>query len=244
MQPMIINHVPSPRTRSNQNLSSLLKGSGEAADVVGKVALVAEELDVSTVDLDLSGLALLDVLLALEGGEAPVLGDDDLLATGELVLASPQSLKGSGAVRVPRPDGHEDLANVDTSDKPVGLTESSTHTRLQSIGTSARQHLVDADDVVRVDTDAHVETFLSGDLDKVLVGANTGGLERFRGQLLVLVGDQVDAEREVVYVGLLATEVEDADLGIWYTTVEPALGVGLVLAVAVATGWTAGHCDD
>jgi hypothetical protein len=112
-----------------------------------------------------------------------------------------------------------------------------------------------------VDADTEMEGFLSGGLDEVLVGANTGGLESLGGQLLVLVGDQVDAEREVVYVGLLATEVEDADLGIGDTTVEPALGVlrssqsivpssccssatyGLVLAVTVATGGTAGHCD-
>jgi hypothetical protein len=178
-----------------------------------------------------------------------------------LVLATPQSLKSNGAVGVPRPDGHKDLANVDTGDKTVGLAESTTHTRLQSIGTSARQHLVDTDDVVGVDTDTEMEGFLSGSLDEVLVGADTGGFERLGGKLLVLVGDQVDAEREVVYVGLLATEVEDADLSIGYTTVEPALGVlrssqsiapssscssatyGLVLAVTVATGGTAGHCD-
>jgi hypothetical protein len=54
-----------------------------------------------------------------------------------LVLATPQSLEGNGAVGVPRPDGHQDLTNVDTSDKTVGLAESTTHTRLQSIGTSA-----------------------------------------------------------------------------------------------------------
>jgi len=233
-------HSTSSRT---QNLRRL-EGGGEAADVVSKVALVAEELNVSTVNLDLAGLALLNVLLALEGGEAPVLGDNDLLATGELVLATPQSLESGGAVRVPGSDRHEDLADVYTSDKAVGLAESTTHTRLQSIGTSARQHLVDTDDMVGVDADTEMETFLSGNLDEVLVGANAGGLESLGGQLLVLVGDQVDAEREVVYVGLLATEVEDADLGIRYTTVEPALGVGLVLAVAVATGGTAGHCDD
>jgi hypothetical protein len=128
-------------------------------------------------------------------------------------------------VGIPRPDGHENLTNVDTSDKTVGLAESTTHTRLQSIGTSARQHLVDTDDVVWVDADTEMETFLSGYLDEVLVGANTGSFESLGGQLLVLVGDQVDAEREVVYIGLLATKVEDADLGIRYTTVEPALGV-------------------
>ena len=238
--PMIIMH--SNPFRLTQNLSRCLESGREAANVAGEVALVAEELNVGTVDLDLALLALLDVLLALERGETPVLGDDDLLATRELkpvssktslihtlptylVLATPQSLESDSAVRVPSPDGHEDLTNVDTSDKTVGLAESTTHTRLQSIGTSARQHLVDTDDVVGVDTDTEMETFLSGNLDEVLVGANTGGFESLGGQLLVLVGDQVDAEREVVYVGLLATEVEDADLGIGYTTVEPALGV-------------------
>jgi hypothetical protein len=69
---------------TTKHLSLLLESVGEAAHVVGKVALVAEELDVSTVDPDLALLALLDVLVALEGSETPVLGDDDLLATGEL----------------------------------------------------------------------------------------------------------------------------------------------------------------
>ena len=142
-----------------------------------------------------------------------------------LVLATPQSLESGGAVGIPRTDRHEDLANVYTSDKAVGLAESTTHTRLQSIGTSARQHLVDTDDMVGVDADAEMETFLSGNLDEVLVGANAGGFEGLGGQLLVLVGDKVNAEREVVYIGALATEIEDADLGIWYTAVEPALGV-------------------
>lgn len=236
--------ITSPSFTSSRNLSRRLESLGEAADVVGEVALVAEELDVGTVDLDLALLALLDVLLTAERGETPVPGDDDLLAAGELVLASPESLESGGAVVVPCSDGHEDLANVHTSDESVRLAESTTHTRLQSIGTSARQHLVDTDDMVGVDTDTEMEAFLSGDLDEVLVGANTGSLESLGGQLLVLVGDKVDAEREVVYIGTLATKVEDANLGIRYTAVEPALGVGLVLAVAVATGGTAGHCDD
>jgi hypothetical protein len=142
-----------------------------------------------------------------------------------LVLATPQSLESCGAVGVPGSDGHEDLADVHTSDKTVGLAESTTHTSLKPISSSARQHLVDTDDMVGVDTDTEMETFLSGDLDEVLVGANTGGLESLGGQLLVLVGDQVNAEREIVYVRALAAKIENADLGIRYTTVEPALGV-------------------
>ena len=81
--------------------------------------------------------------------------------------------------------------------------------------------------MVRVGADAKVETLLSGVLDQVLVGANTGRLESLGAQLLILVGDEVDAERELVDVGALTTEVEDANLGVWNTTVEPGLGVGL-----------------
>jgi hypothetical protein len=69
-----------------------------------------------------------------------------------------------------------------------------------------------------------VETFLAAVLDEVLVGANTGGLESLRAQLLILVGDEVDAEREVVDIGTLAAKIEDLDLGVGYTTVEPRLG--------------------
>ena len=64
-------------------------------------------------------------------------------------------------------DGHEDLANVDTGDLAVRLAEGTTHTGLETIGTSARQHLVDTDDVVGVGTNTEVETFLTRDLDEV-----------------------------------------------------------------------------
>lgn len=47
--------------------------------------------------------------------------------------------------------------------------------------------------MVGVGADAEVETFLAGNLDEVLVGANTGGLKGLGAQLLILVGDEVDA---------------------------------------------------
>ena len=72
-----------------------------------------------------------------------------------------------------------------------------------------------------------METFLSGVLDKVLVGANTGGLEGLGAQLLILVGDEVDAEREVVDGSTLTAEIENANLGVGDTTVEARLGVRL-----------------
>ena len=74
-----------------------------------------------------------------------------------------------------------------------------------------------------------MEGLLSGVLDEVLVGANTGGLEGLGAQLLILVGDEVDAEREVVNVGLLAAKIEDSDLGVGDTTVESGLRIRLLL---------------
>jgi hypothetical protein len=129
--------------------------------------------------------------------------------------------------RVTSADAHDDLANVDTGDSAVGLAPGTTHTSLQSIGTGARQHLVDADDVEGVGADAEMETLLAGVLDEVLVGADTGGLEGLGAQLLILVGDKVDAEGEVVDVGTLAAKIKDADLGVGDTTVEARLGVRL-----------------
>jgi hypothetical protein len=77
---------------------SLGESLREALHVVLKVATVGEELNVGTIDLDAASSLLVEVLLATEGGEAPVLGDDDLLSAGELVLGATESLKSNSAV--------------------------------------------------------------------------------------------------------------------------------------------------
>ena len=139
-------------------------------------------------------------------------------------------LRFDGAVKltgVTSADGQNDLTDVDTGNGTVWLSPSTTHTGLKTIGTGTRQHLVDTDNVVWVGADAEVERLLSGSLHHVLVGANTGSLKGLRGKLLILVGDQVDAEWELVNVGLLATEIEDANLWVWDTTVETRLWVRL-----------------
>jgi hypothetical protein len=223
------------------NLSLRLESLGETAHVVLQGTVVGQELDVGTIDLDAAGSLALQVLIAAERGEAPVLGDNDLLASRELVLGAAEGLKSEVTVGVTSADAHDDLADVDTGNSTVGLAPGTTHTSLQSIGTGARQHLVDADDVERMGADAEVETLLAGVLDEVLVGADTGGLEGLGAQLLILVGDKVDAEGEVVDVGTLAAKIEDADLGVGDTTVEARLRVRLILAVTVATSGTTRH---
>ena len=57
----------------------------------------------------------------------------------------------------------------------------------------------------------------------VLVGADTGSFQRFGTQLLILVGDHVDAEREFVDICTLSTKVEDSDLWIGHSSIEPCL---------------------
>lgn len=223
---------------------SSLKRIREYPNVTLNGTLVPQELHVSPIDPDLTFGTLLEIFVAAERCEAPVLGDDDLLATGEFVLGATQGFDGCSAVIVTSPHREQNLANIHTSNGSVGLAPRTTHPSLQSIGTGTGQHLVDADDVVRVGADPEMETFFAGDFDKIFVGADTGGLEGLRGQLLVLIGDHVDAEGEFIDVGTLAAQIENANFGIGDTTVEAGLGIWLVLAVTVASCWTTCHLVD
>ena len=65
---------------------SLLESSWESSDVVGQLAVVGQELDISTINQDLASSLLLHVLFTAERSEAPVLRNDDLLAARELIL--------------------------------------------------------------------------------------------------------------------------------------------------------------
>jgi hypothetical protein len=76
-------------------------------------------------------------------------------------------------------DGQKDLTNVNPSDGSVWFAPSASHTSLQPISTSARQHLIDANDVEGVDTDSQMEGVLSGSLGDVLVATDTSSFESF-----------------------------------------------------------------
>jgi len=87
----------------------------------------------------------------------------------------------------------------------------------------------------------NVELVLAAVLHQILVAADTGGLQGLAGKLLQLIGHQVNGQRELINTSLLTTKVEDSDLGIRDTTVEPAFWVRLVLTVAIALGWSPSH---
>ncbi len=87
-----------PKVPALSSNLSLLESSWEPSNVIGKLAMVGQELDVSTINQDLSAFLLLDVLFTTERSEAPVLGNNDLLATRELVLRTTESLESGSTV--------------------------------------------------------------------------------------------------------------------------------------------------
>lgn len=160
-----------------------------------------------------------------------------LLTAGVLELRSPQSFDNLRLVLVGGAHGHDGLSNAHTGNSSLRLAESAAHSCLQSISASARQHLVDADDVERVHAHADVEGVLATVLHEVLVAANTTGLQRLGTQLLQLIGHQVHAQRKVLNGSTLAAQIEDTDLRVRNTAAEPRLRVRLVLAVPVTVDW-------
>ena len=169
-----------------------------------------------------------DLLLLLESvevgldefGESEFSGDEDLLSTWELELGSSESLLGVLDVVWVASEGQEDLTDVDSCGLAKSLTEGTSHTLLESICSSARKHFVDSNDMPWMDSASHVEVLLTAVDSHVLVASNSGSLKSLRGDLLLLVANQVDAGRESVELGLLLTDVVHSKFGVWHTTVE------------------------
>ena len=104
--------------------------------------VLLEELDGSGVVDDLAVASVGDdATVVLEGvvlflgvvSEAPVLGDDDSLTSGELVLGTTKGLNDVGEGGGLAADGEEDLSNVDAGNKTVGLSVGTTHSGLESV---------------------------------------------------------------------------------------------------------------
>jgi hypothetical protein len=77
-------------------------------------------------------LLQLQILGLVHLSETPLLRNDDLLATGELVSGTAKSLHDDRRVRLLASDGKDDLANVDTGNGAVGLAPCTTHTSLET----------------------------------------------------------------------------------------------------------------
>ena len=203
--------------------------------------MVGDNLNANTVSDDLT-LLLESVVIGLDDlGEAELSGDEDLLSSWELELGSSEGLLSVRNVLVGASDGQENLTNGDSCGLAKSLTEGTSHTLLESIGTSAGEHLVDSNDVPWVNSDSHVEV-LSSDIGlHVLVAGNSGSLKSLRSDLLLLVANQMDAGWESIPLGLLLSDIVDSQLGVWHTSVESGLWIWLVLLVPVAPRWSSSH---
>lgn len=203
--------------------------------------MLGKNLDTNTVAEDLALLLQAHEVRLDNFSESVLSGHEDGLSAGELELGSSEGLLGVLDVVGLGADGDEDGADVDTSGLAHGLTEGVSHTGLKSISAGAGEHLVDADNVPGMDTNANMETFSGGGILHVLVGGNTGGFKGFRGDLFLLLGDQMHAAGESFPAGLLLASVINTHLGVGHTTVEARLRVGLVLLVSVATSGSSSH---
>jgi hypothetical protein len=225
------------------NIDFCVRGALVLTDKSLKGSVRRQPSNVDTLWDQSSSSLVLQVILLGELSETPVLANVDLLSAWELKLSSSEGLNGNGSLLLLGSDRHQDLTNVNSSCNHGWLTESSSHTGLESISTSTRKHLVDSDNVVWVSSDSQVEEILTGNLDHVLVASNTGSFEGLGSDLFVLIRNEVNSRWESVARRSLVTDVEDTELGVRDTSAVSGLGVWLVLAVAIATSWSSTHSE-
>merc|ERR1719445_2095777 len=99
--------------------------------------MLRDVLDVDTIVLKSTISFHLSILLPGPLGEPVVLGDEDLLTSGELELGSSQSLDDLILEFVVGSDRDEDLTNLHAGSSSMSLAEGSSHSSLESVSSSA-----------------------------------------------------------------------------------------------------------
>merc|ERR1712141_729276 len=158
--------------------------------------MVRQIFNIATISLQSAICPQIVVFLTIPFSKSPLFGDVDLLTTGELELGPPKSLNNRILMLIISSDGHQRLSNFDTSNETLRFSKGTSHSSLKPISSSTRQHFVDSQNVEGMDTNSDVELILSAVLDEVLVAADPSGLHSLGGQLLQLVGNQVNGKGE------------------------------------------------
>jgi len=130
--------------------------------------MVWAEFDVGTIRLQSSIFSVLFINRALEFGETPFLGHEDLLASRVLELGSAQRLNDSSPVLVIGSNAHDGLSDVYSCNCTLGFTEGTTHSSLEPISSGTAQHFVDANHMEGVNSHPDVEGILTTVLYQVL----------------------------------------------------------------------------
>ena len=92
-----------------------------------------------------------------------------------------------------------------------------------------------------VDSHANMVPILTNGIGQVLIDGDTAGFKSLRGDLLLLVTDQVGDEWEEIYGSFLGSNVVDFNFGFGDTATVAGFDVGFVFLVAVAAERTATH---
>merc|ERR1712195_42266 len=159
-----------------------------AVDPPLELAMAILELNANAIVQNAAGATSLNELSLRDVGKTPHARGVDLLATSNLVLGTTKGFKSMLAHVLTATDRAQNLTDVDTSDGTIGLTEGTTHTGLETIGTSTRKHLVDT----------NVESIFTRTLGHALVASNAARLKSLGRNLLELIGHEMGAEREIV----------------------------------------------
>lgn len=195
-------------------------GSREPGFETTQRALISKDIDACTVTLDLVLLNQSSEFTVDDRCKTVLSGDEHGHTAGELEARSAEGFEREARLLGHRPDGDDNLADVDARALAQGLAIGVAHACLEPIGTRAREHLVDADDMPGVHSDAQMEgLFTAGNLH-VLVRGNASGFERLRSDLLLLTAHEMDASGESIPLGLLHSAVVHSELGVRHTTVE------------------------
>ena len=189
---------------------------------------------VDTIGLDLTFLEESVVISLNDLSETELSGSHNFLTTGVLGRSELKSGLGVRYLIEWASDREEALANSDSSRFTKNLTESTSHTLLESISTSAGKHLIDTNTMERMNSDSEMEVLSTDVNEHVLVGSNSGGFKSFRSDLLLFVTNKMDASWEKSVSSLLLTAIVHSNLGVWDTSVESGFWIRLVLLVPVA----------
>ena len=129
--------------------------------MLGKWAVFSESFNIESVVNKFSFLSQFLVGSFFIFSESPFGGNDDALSSREFVLGSLHDHNSLFNLGFFASDGHQNAADFHTGHATCGFSEGSSHTSLQSICSGAGQHLVDTDNVPRVDAHSHVESIFS-----------------------------------------------------------------------------------
>ena len=204
-------------------------------------SMASQELGIDTIRYNSSLRLQPHIVSSAELGESPFPALNDLLAAGKLELGTAEGLSSVAFVAFLATNREQHLPNSNPSAGPERLPESSAHTSLKPIGSGARKHLVDSEDMEGVNPNPQVERIFSGELGHVLVAGDSRRLESLAGNVFLLPGDEVNAEGELVDALLRHADIVDSDLGVGHTAAEAGFRVGFVLNLAVASGGSSPH---